>query len=530
LDPSGILTILGLVVAVIAVIPRERRLDLSIRISRLDYLIIAAALILVHYIIYFPVLRKLGAGLDLGDWRYGFNEANTTYLIFLSLGIFLILRAKISKVTRSNINSANDLFEQLLLEKKYGELAILADKHIADISAISKSENVSNIIAKKIRPAQDFEIHLGIKKPSYFDKYLARQRVWISNLIEHNDDEKEIADNILRRVANNVEFVRHISISRPYLGIKIIETDTYFTTNFVDNFFASLIENETSVYFYELENTHNLISEGRYYLSKNNKLLYFLFNDIRVSKKLGIYKPVGDKVCNLLEYDKQLIAKYNEPLGDYYQSGLSKCPIDSSIHFFDVMLSESMHQGIEWHMWLFYFPSFVTEILNKLNPSSEVDFDKEWPTPFHYILYHIVSVMLDWLREYSNVENKNPLKMDNEQLHHDNSSIPKSTILALGNIIFSIISSPTVNREFKQYILEVVFGHIENNLHDQNQSQINRVLMKSILHNGYHNELKHDYIIEFTEIYQNIDHFLQSELIEFNTLLNSVRLECELKK
>ena len=105
-----------------AIIPRERRLDLSIRISNLDWLIIVATLILVHYIIYFSVLKELGLAFELGSWRYGFNEENTIYLIFLGLGIFLIFRAKVSKITRSNIDSANDLFEQL-------DLANKMDKH-----------------------------------------------------------------------------------------------------------------------------------------------------------------------------------------------------------------------------------------------------------------------------------------------------------------------------------------------------------------------------------------------------------------
>lgn len=525
MDPSGILTILGLVVAVFAIIPRERRLDLSIRISNLDWLIIVATLILVHYIIYFSVLKELGLAFELGSWRYGFNEENTIYLIFLGLGIFLIFRAKVSKITRSNIDSANDLFEQLLLEEKYGELTILTERHINYISKIYKSDSYLNQIANKIRPTESFSMYLGNQKPSYLDSFLPKQRVWISSLIERGDDKKEIAENILRRLVNNVGFVRHLSISRPYLGIQIIETDTYFIEDFVINFFNNLMENETSVYYYELEDTQNLVSGSRYGLSKNNKLLYYLFNNVKVSETLGIYKPIGDKVCNLLDYDKKLIARYNEPLGTYYESNRFRCPIDSSVHFFEIMILESMHQGIRWHMWLYYFPSFVTKILDKLDPAPGVDIDREWPTPFHYILYHTVSVMLDWLEEYSKVANKDPLQMDDERLHHDNGSIPKSTVLALGNIIFMIISSPAVSNQFKEYILEIVFRYLRNNQHDVSQQQINRVLMNSILRNGFHNELKVNYIIKLIEIYENIDHIIRSELKEFEVLLDSAKLE-----
>lgn len=524
MDPSGVLTILGLVVAVVAIIPRERRLDLSIRISNLDWLVIASALVLVHYIIYFPALRKLGLTIDIGDWHDGFNEQNTVYLIFLILGTFLILRARFSRIKRSNIDAANDLFEQLLLEEKYVELTSLVDKHIKDVSKIYKNESCLNQVADKIRPTNRFVIEMGIEQPSWFDGFLPETRVWISDFIRNNDEKKEIAGNILRRIVNNTGYVRHLSISKPYLGIKIIETDTYFVDDFVDNYFNNLMENEASVYYYELEHTQN-VAMGRFYLSKSNKLIYYLFNEVKVSERLGVYKPVGDKVCNILDYDKKIIARYNEPLGTYYEINRFKCPVDSSVHFFEIMILESMHQGIRWHMWLYYFPTFVTKILDKLNPSPEVDLHSEWPTPFHYILYHIISVMVDWLQAYKDVDNKTALKMEDEGLHHDNGSIPKSTALALGNIIFMITSSSSVTDQFKEYVLEIVFRHISRVKHDEDQQQITRVLMNAILRNGFHDELKADYIREFAERYRSIDRFMQSELTEFETLLTSAERE-----
>jgi hypothetical protein len=527
LDPSGILTILGLAVAVYAIIPREKRLDIGLRISNTDWLIIGTTLVVVHYIIYFPVLKEIGFAFDLGYWRYGFNEENSIYLIFLGLGAFLIIRAKMARVKRSNISSANELFEELILEKKYGEVALLTEQHIREITKVKRSDSYRNQLANNIRPASYFDTHFEKKKPGYLDMHFSKQLIWISSRIEKDDGKSEVATNIIRRLINNYGFVRHLSISRPYLGITIIEIDTGFTEDFLKNFIYSLLENEGSIYYYELEHTQNLTSNNRYYLSKSNRLLQYLFNDIKVSEKLAIYKPVGDKVCEFIEYDEKLIVRYNEPLGTYYESQRFKCPIDSSIHFFEIMIIESMHQGIRWHMWLYYLPTFVRKILDKLKPSPDVDLSSEWPTPFYYILYHIVSVMLDWLDEYSHVDDKSQLQMENENLCHDNGSIPKSTVLALGNIVFMIISSHSVSEHFKTDILEIVLRHLRDKSHDDDQASLNRVLMKSILRNGFHNKLDREYIEIFQEYYQAVDHVIRFELEEFNTLLESTRLECD---
>ena len=527
MDPSGILTILGLAVAVYAIIPREKRLDLGLRISKFDWFIVCATFALIHYIIYFPVLKELGIALDLGYWQYGFNEKNTVYLIFLGLGAFIILRAATAKVKRSNISTTNELFEELLLENKYGELALLTDRHIRNITKVKKSSSFRNHLASKIRPLTYFDIHFGNKSPGFLDKHFQKQLEWISSRIEKDDGKSEIATNIIRRLINNHGFVTHLSVSRPYLGITIIDIDTGLTEDFLKNFISCLMENRSSIYYYELEHTQQLTSNNRYHLSKSNRLLHYLFSDIRVSKKLAVYKPVGDKVCEYLDYDAKLIARYNEPLGTYYESHRFKCPVDSSVHFFEIMIIESMHNGIHWHMWLYYFPTFVRKILNKLNPSEDVDLNAEWPTPFHYILYHIVSVMLDWLDEYSYVTDKSQLRMENENLCHDNGSIPKSAVLGLGNIVFMVVSSPIVSLRFKTCILEMVCRHFRDNAHDDEHKSLNRVLMKSILRNGFHNKLDCGYLDILCDCYQDIDHVIRFELEEFNALLEAERTECE---
>ena len=526
MDPSGIITIIGLAVAIYAIIPRERRLDLSLRISKGDWIIILLGLVIVHYIIFFPILKELDLVFDIGSWRFGFNEKNTTYLIFLLLGLYVLFRAKTAKVKRSNIGAVSDLFEELLLDKKYGELALLVEQHIIKISELKNSYSFRNYIADKVRPISDFEFCLSDVKRSWVDKYFSSQLNWISSVIEKEDVVPETASSILRRLINNPEFVRYLSISRPYLGIDILDLDTGYTKDFLKNFLYSLIDDEGSIFYYELDDTQSMISYNRYHLSRSNKLIFYLLSDVSIGEKLAVYKPIGDRVCEFIDYDDRIIARYNEPLGTYCERQQSRCPIDSSVHFFDIMIIESMHQGVRWHMWLYYLSTFVRKIINKLNPTSDVDLSDEWPTPFHYILYHIVRVMLGWLGEYSQVEDKSALQMKNEHLCHDNGSIPKSTVLALGNIVVMLVSSPALTDHFKKYILEIIIRHLVDHDHDSDQAALNRILMISILKNGYHNKIDRYYIEKFSDLYSDVDEVLRYDVDSFNELLKSIKLEC----
>lgn len=526
MDPSGLLTILGLAVAVFAIIPRESRLDIGLRISLVDWIVVFLSISLVHYIIYFPILNELGLALELGHWKWGFNEKNTTYLIFLFLAVYIFLRARTARVTRNNIKKFGELFEQLILEGKYGELAIITERNIGDITRISNNDCLRNKIANYLRPSSAFSIYMnaGKSKDCFLKRYFSIQMNKLAKIVEINDAQKTIASSIKRRLFNTPEYVEYLSISKPYLCLDILDQNIRSKRDFLKLFIYSLIDNPGSTYYYELELTQNLSSNNRYYLPESNKLLYYFFNDVKISEKSNIYKPVGDKVCETIDYDSKIIKRYNEPLGNYYENQRFRCPIYSSLHFFEIMVIESMHQGIRWHMWLFYFQTFTKKIIDKLAPEDSVDLQSEWPTPFHYLLYQMVSITLDWLDEFQYVENKENLSMQDESLTHDNGSIPKSAALALGRMVFVIISSNRISDTFKIYIIEIVMRWLRDTKDIEELAPVNRVLMKSILFNGFHNKTDLDYLNEFNLLFNNIDLLIKYDLDNFKELLqNSIK-------
>ena len=527
MGPSGLLTMLGLVVAAFAIIPKERLLDLRLRITMLDWVFITSSFILVHYIIYFPVLNEFGLVLNLGPWRWGFSEENTIYLIFLCLTVYLFISFITAKVTRKNIKGFCELFEGQILERKYGELSFLLQRHLNDIIKIKNHVGFRNSVAMKLRPSHRFLVNsksIGENKDGLLKRKFPSHMRSLANFIEKPSDHQELALSLIRRILTSPEYVSYLAISKPYFCVDILKNLSRgfgIKEEFLKLFIYSLIDNLGSVYYFELEHTNTMSSKGfsRFIIPKSNKLLFYLFSDVKVSENLAVYKPVGDKIFDILNYDLKVISRYNEPLGTYFENYALRCPINSSLHFFEIMILESMHQGIKWHMWLYYFSSFTKKIVGKLNPDSNVDLNTEWPTPFHCLLYRIVSIILGWLEEYQYVENKENLTMENESLNHDNGSIPKSAALALGEIVYSILSSNKITDRFKIYILEMVMRFLKNNQNTEECQPLTGVLMKSILFKGVYNESDSTYLRKFDLLYGEIDDFDRFGLKDFNELL-----------
>ena len=84
MDFQSLLTLFGLLAAVYALLPPERRLDFKLRLDKLDWLILVASGLALHYLAFYTILDGLGLGYSFGPWRWGFNAENTSYVIILT--------------------------------------------------------------------------------------------------------------------------------------------------------------------------------------------------------------------------------------------------------------------------------------------------------------------------------------------------------------------------------------------------------------------------------------------------------------
>lgn len=174
-------------------------------------------------------------------------------------------------------------------------------------------------------------------------------------------------------------------------------------------------------------------------------------------------ETIGDEVLRFLEERSAFPEEdsYNYPINDFGGADLEieQSPVHLGIQFFDIMVTRALYQGIEWHMWLYYFPHFVEKIVQNYKPHSSVDLSREYPARYSKFLNDIIEAYEGWIRS---VKDLVPLKQRNVILSstdslHDNGNIPKSSIIALGFSLEDILSAENISERFKQYLMDIVF-------------------------------------------------------------------------
>ncbi|AVT57614.1 hypothetical protein OA04_09890 [Pectobacterium versatile] len=236
--------------------------------------------------------------------------------------------------------------------------------------------------------------------------------------------------------------------------------------------------------------------------------------------KNGLDKAIGEAVCRRLDEDSKLADKLNGPLGSYYEAGRFRCPINSGITLFEIMVHEGIHQGLKDHMWLHYFGYFAENILEKMSGQPDEEDYQEWPTPFHYLLYRLVSVATDWAEQCSRI---------------DDSEIPESTLIAegfdrhyiskeatkvLGSMLEYIIPSEKLSESFKADLLTVAIRTHIKLQSDHNLADVASSLMAAVISEGT-SSAKLNYRIRLQSVFKRIDHVMRHNASTFAQVLDS---------
>jgi len=267
----------------------------------------------------------------------------------------------------------------------------------------------------------------------------------------------------IKRIILKKEFLENLSKIEPYFCIRIIRghVDTDFKKQFLDDYLKILLEDNKSILYDEIKNNQNLHGVGgRYELIKENKLITSLLKNAKIAEELEIWRPLGEFVLEQLNEQRTLINdKYNyfdENFNDYSEySTLYSDKIFVSLRFFDIMLLESLHQKINWHMWLYYY-YYLTQYICKNYKITEFSSPKEEnPNSYSRLLNELVSNLIKWIRESDqNIKGYSPKAIDAQ---HDNGDIIKSSIICLFQCHQEIIDSKEIPNEFKRKITHFIY-------------------------------------------------------------------------
>lgn len=531
---QSILTILALMIALYNILPKHRKQVVFLKFTYLDYIITFLVVLTVHYSLFYSLIVKLKLNPALNLRQWGVTNENFTYTLILCWAIFIYLRYRFSTLPRYRIKNFHALIEELTIQNNYSELISNLKDNLGKLIKIAEGRFVlrkfGTFFAKKAKfvdkitpdlTNEDIEKFLKSeiekqnnsikdKLKNYFRTILLKT----SSLFPRYSTEIDAARDIFRIIFLKHNFAEAIKNFSPYFGIELFNLKVPGVEEFKNNYFESMILDNKSVLFFELKNNKNISSRYRYNIEKSNKLLYYLFHDIRNSESISVWSPIGHSVSKHLDelYKFPESDIYNLPIEDFIDVSCWESPIYVGITFFDIMVSEAIYQNIKWHMWLNFYQTFTKRICRNYNPDSNIiDTHEEFPTKYDYILYEMVSNLLSWIKiiEYIEPNQENTI-LTHIDVSQENGNIIKTAILTLGLCIFEIAVNKKLSLKIKDSILHKIFDLFFELNSINGLSNFTEILTLSIIHGGnaYRNP-KENHIGEVIRSFLEYDTFHQ---------------------
>lgn len=111
IDTTSLLTILGVVAAVWALISPASRLRLRFCMAWWDWVIGGIVFLLIHYLVFSPALERLGLYYSLGPWKWGLDSSSAVYLLLLAVVFYFFWRTRFPMLIRGRIRVFRELIE-----------------------------------------------------------------------------------------------------------------------------------------------------------------------------------------------------------------------------------------------------------------------------------------------------------------------------------------------------------------------------------------------------------------------------------
>ncbi|WP_239009765.1 hypothetical protein [Delftia lacustris] len=523
IDTTNLLTILGVIAAVWALISPSSRLRLRYCMTWWDWVIGGIVFLLIHYLVFAPALATLGLYYSLGPWKWGLDSSSAVYLLLLAVVAYFFWRTRSPMLVRGRIRVFRELIESLHLTKRYDELVLLVEPQLPKLILLTEQKSmIAGWIDRLDPPNIDMAARLRGEAPRARPAW---RECWSTALqplkswILARDEASTQAREILLNLVTSPQLTAHLAVAHPHFCLKLLEADEVIRSDFIDNYMDALLEAPGSRLYVELKNNQNLNVGSRLSLPKNNRLLHFFFFNAAEAMKNGLERAIGEAVRRRLDEDRKLAEKLNESLGSYYDAGRFRCPINSGITLFEIMVHEGIHQGLQDHLWLHYFTHFARKILKQMETPPDAEDTQEWPTPFHYLLYRLIRVTTDWAEQCARIDDAEIPEATRNADGFDRHYISKQATEALGSMLQDIIPNEKITASFKTYLLEVA-------IRSHNRLQGNRELFdvacsfRNAVIRGADVPTEISYRVELRNVFDRMDHRMRHEAAQFKDALD----------
>jgi hypothetical protein len=469
---DGLLALAAAVIAVLTLLSSEAREDLRLRFTWPLRIIGLLSFLVLVAIKLSPVWGALGLPM-LGPWRWGFDPEIASFVTITCAVMILIFRIVMFRLNPTRIEEFSRLSERLLFAGKYAELLFLLEKHFAGLQWLVEGRHVASRLRRWLRP-DTLSVFINDRRIGGTEtleewtrqqrQLKSRTRAWLADRLPDHDERQRRARRLQERVFLSETFVDYLSKARPDFALKVLDLKVpFFTEAFLHLLISAWLKNPHSVLYEETAQNQGMRKDNRYEFTPLNPVLWHLFGDPFRADDLAIYKPVGDFVTDELARLRRAPEDdaHRKPQPNFSDDGKWRSPVHLGLRLFDYWISESLHRGSHWHGWLMYWEDCVDLILGNMAALERVDHTREFPTPYHYLLYEIFATIGNWIEAAARIDqNLESVQIDHIDMMHD--TIAKSAVISFGHCLRAVLESPNVTIGFKAYILHMVLHRYEH--------------------------------------------------------------------
>lgn len=385
MEPSDFLTILGLALAVWAIIPSNERRFILLFFSVFELVLFAIALLVIHYLMVFDWLTvNWFPGLSVFVFSKGIPSKSWAYILALATIVYPIAKFNFSFFAKSRLADLIGLYETYLKE---GEVDLLSNfiikYHIDDIEQFKRGE--SEVPEKS---GKDIILRRLTEADVAYKKLVSHKRILFAAWVY---------SSILR----NEAFVRGAANKYPELFAKAF--NGMRTQGAADQDFAKLYTGELFIH-----KNKSLIDELKIVNDSNSSLLDIherydipilvgLLAHTEAAEANYVWYAIGNETVKSLKHDSNqrefLLQEHDSDL----EPEMWAQKVYIAIVYFNYMVRETIYRDNGYHMWLFYYDRFVALLVEMLPDENMYEPRSEYPSFAHKMIYEQLSNMTDWL-------------------------------------------------------------------------------------------------------------------------------------
>lgn len=475
---DGLLTFFTLVVAVLALMPVERRWMITLR-GPLVWLITAAAMVLAIYLELFSALGQPCPALfgyackalelaKAGEEQAG--RLSAPQAAFIVVGLWLAVAGWIAWRQKVGVGALPGLAATVvekLAEGRHESVVQLVAPNITLMDRVAGRKLLLTQLDERLRRLDPYQSDVAMER-SRADRsapraaWLLRLASRLRGLVPSTRRGEAAAHEALRAVFTTPQIATFLAQARPRIGVQLLDVRaSRFVFDFSAALFRRMLQDPLSHLYRELPLNQNVSSTEGYWLPPHNPYLHFLFADARNAERLGVCDDLADAALNRLR-DDDYIAALNRTARGFSDEGKWLDPVFATLRMFDIQARAFAIQGVAWHASIYQMPHLLRALLAGYRTGEPgVDANDEWPIRRDYLIYTMFSALTDWAELSQHLPSDAPhRRLDDESIAHQNDSVPKSAMLVIGMCLRDLLDADAMPERQKDYIFEIVLRSV----------------------------------------------------------------------